>query len=65
MLYGVKASFPSPAVLDRWVLLLAAALVGIISTEALLYICGLDEGVFVLRALGLIPETGYLNAGGF
>jgi hypothetical protein len=65
VLYGVKASFPSPAVLDRWVLLLVAAFVGIVSTETLLYLLGLHEGIFVLRALGLVSETGYVNAGVF
>jgi hypothetical protein len=65
VLYGVKSSFPPPAVLDRWLLIIAAAFVGVMSTEALLYICGLDESIFVLRALGLVSETGYMNAGGF
>ena len=65
MLYGVKTSFPSPAGLDRWVLLIATAFVGILSTEALLYVCGLDEGIFVLRALGLVSESRYLYTGGF
>ena len=65
MLYGVKTSFPSPTVLDRWVLLIATAFVGVMSTEALLYLCGLDEGVFVLRALGLVSESRYLDIGSF
>lgn len=65
MLTGAKTSFPRPAAVDRWVLLLAAAFVGVMSAEALMYVYGIDEGIFLLRALGLVTEDGYVEVSSF
>jgi hypothetical protein len=56
MLSGAKPSISRPGKLDRLVLLLAAAFVGVMSAEALMYVQGIDTGIFVLRALGVVPE---------
>ena len=63
MLSGAKATISRPGALDRWMLLLAAAVVGVLSAEALMFLFGIHEHIFLLRALGIVTESGYTTAG--
>ncbi len=65
MLTGAKATISRPGTVDRWALLLAAAFLGVLSAEALMYVYGIDEGIFVLRALGIVTGSEYVDAGAF
>ncbi|TFH21975.1 MAG: hypothetical protein E4H03_09425 [Myxococcales bacterium] len=65
MLSGAKATISRPGAFDRWALLLTAALVGVMTAEALMYVYGIEEHIFLLRALGLVSEPSYVNAGAF
>ena len=61
MLTGAKPTITRPGAIERSVLVLAWAFVGVLSGEALMYLYGIDEGIFVLRALGLV--SGYVDVG--